>query len=96
LYVVADAQEFAYQAEFEAAAQIGVRLIRIVTDTAYNMPGILTGRIGADMLKQCIPDYAERIFYLSGPNAMVEATKRHLHALNVPNTRIRTDHFSGY
>jgi ferredoxin-NADP reductase len=96
LYVVSDAQEFAYVEELKAAAQIGIKTIPIVTDLSYQSAGVVTTKLDAKALSQLLPDYAERTFYVSGPNAMVDGTKQYLHQLKVPTTRIKTDHFSGY
>lgn len=96
LYAVSDPQEFAYATELKAAASVGVRTIPIVTDMSYQAAGVVTTQLTFNTLKQLVPDYDERLFYISGPNAMVDATKQELHSLGVGPTHIRTDHFSGY
>jgi glycine betaine catabolism B len=96
LYVVGDPYEFAYIREIQEAAKVGVKAVPIVTDLSYRRSGVTTAKMSDSLLKQLVPDYAERIFYISGPDAMVDATKGHLHAIGVPLTHIITDHFSGY
>lgn len=96
LYIVNDAREFAYAKEIREAARVGVKAIPVVTDLQYSQPGVVTGKLDEELLRREIPDYHERTFYISGPNAMVDATKHHLHVLSVSATRIITDHFSGY
>jgi len=96
LYVVGDPSEFAYKQEIQEAARIGLRAVPIVTDLNYKREGVVTGRLNPDRLRQLVPDYAERTFYISGPNAMVDAAKGHLYALHVPVQHIITDHFAGY
>jgi ferredoxin-NADP reductase len=54
------------------------------------------GRIDETMIKDVVPDVAERIFYLSGPNEMVESYKSLLRKIGVPNNHIKTDFFPGF
>ena len=96
LYVVSDPQEFAYVKELTESQAVGVKVVPIVTDLSYKMPGIVTAKVTAELLHQLIPDHAERTFYVSGSNAMVDGTKGYLQALGVPRRQIKTDHFSGY
>jgi ferredoxin-NADP reductase len=96
LYVVSDAKEFAYTKELKAAASVGVKTIPVVTDLSYKADGVVTAKLNSKLLSQYVPDFAERTFYISGPNLLVDATKGYLHQLGVRRTQIRTDHFSGY
>ena len=48
------------------------------------------------MLKQTVPDYKERFFYISGSNVMVDMSKKTLREAGVKKSNIRTDYFSGY
>lgn len=54
------------------------------------------GNITEYMIKTKIPDLKERIFYLSGPEVMVNHCKTLLRKLGVSNRNIKTDFFSGY
>lgn len=96
LYLVGDPAEFAYMTEFRAAAAYGVRVIPIVTRTDYAAPNIVSGKLSPAMIQQLVPDYQQRLFYISGPNVMVHSTSEYLRELGVPHSNIKTDHFSGY
>ncbi len=96
LYVVPVASELAYAKDFIEARQYGVTIKPIVTREATNMPGVINAKFTKDLLLKCVPDYDERTFYISGPSAMVDGSKRYLHQLDVPHARIKTDHFTGY
>jgi ferredoxin-NADP reductase len=55
------------------------------------------GRINADVVKQEIPDYQERKFYLCGPPQMVEAMRKLLvEELKVSKDLIVMENFQGY
>ncbi|MBW4061979.1 RnfABCDGE type electron transport complex subunit D [Candidatus Saccharibacteria bacterium] len=96
LYVVSDPAELAYMTEFEAARQVGVTTIPIITQTGVSAPGAITGKLSTNLLSSLIPDAVQRTFYISGPNVMVDATKAYLQDLGVATSSIKTDHFSGY
>jgi ferredoxin-NADP reductase len=89
-------EELAYRDVLAAAAkQLGTRLVYTLSEPAPDWTGP-KGRISAELVAQMIPDYHERLFYISGPQAMVQATRRTLHGLGVPAGHIRTDFFPGY
>lgn len=55
------------------------------------------GLINAQIIKNEIPDYAERKFYICGPPAMVEAMKKIVtDELVLPTVNIITENFQGY
>lgn len=96
LYLVSSPEELAYIDTFKAATTIGVRTLPIVTDPAVHTPGATTAQLSPELIRQAIPDYQERIFYISGPNKMVDASKSMLRGMDIARTHIKTDHFSGY
>jgi len=53
-------------------------------------------RLTGDMIKIAIPDYRERMFYISGTHAMTIAFRKTLRGMGVPPTHIRTDFFPGF
>jgi ferredoxin-NADP reductase len=56
-----------------------------------------TGYIDAGMIKEEIPDYKDRVFYICGPPRMVEALVGELKgSLAVQEDKIRIENFSGY
>lgn len=96
LYAVSDPREFAYVRDLQAAAKVGVTTIPIVSTPGFKQPGVVSGDLSPELIAELVPDYDERIFYISGPQMMVDATKGYLEALHVHLRRIKTDHFSGY
>ncbi|MFC1576578.1 ferredoxin--NADP reductase [Candidatus Omnitrophota bacterium] len=56
-----------------------------------------TGYINAEMIKEEIPDYEERVFYTCGPPAMVASLINVLKDdLKLSEDRIRSENFTGY
>ena len=96
MYIAGDPQELVYLPELQAAAGNGVHTIPVVTRADRPVEGATAARLNAQLIRQAVPDYADRLFYISGPNTMVEATKSHLRHLGVQRRRIKTDYFSGY
>ncbi len=57
----------------------------------------VVGLINAQVVKNEVPDYAIRKFYICGPPPMVEAMKKILREeLALPETNIVTENFTGY
>ena len=80
-----------------AQAKLGIKTFFTLTDTAAiprNWPG-LVGRISEQMILQAVPDYQERIFYLSGPPDMVRGYEHVLKNMQVKNDHIKKDFFPG-
>jgi ferredoxin-NADP reductase len=47
------------------------------------------------MIRQEVPDFMERTFYLSGPHAMVVSAEEVLQHLSIPQKQIKKDFFPG-
>jgi ferredoxin-NADP reductase len=54
------------------------------------------GYIDRAFIEKAIPDFTERMFYVSGPQAMVQAVKRTLLGMGVHRSRIKVDFFPGF
>ena len=48
------------------------------------------------MIAEEVPDWRDRLFYVSGSRGMVEHVKNELRQLGVTPTMVRTDFFPGY
>ena len=54
------------------------------------------GYIDEAMIKKEVPDYKERMFYISGSGAMVKTFGAVLKAMGVPRSHIKKDFFPGF
>lgn len=91
-------EEIAFQDVFTQAGQYGVKTIYTLTDK-QSIPADWSGETGyitQTMVQQYIPDYQQRIFYLSGPQLMVESFETMLTDMNVHRSQIKLDYFPGY
>lgn len=80
-----------------ATKELGIKVIYTVTDTS-NLPSSWQGMVGyitPQMIKDNVPDFAECVFYISGPKGMVDSFKESLSTLHVPRSHIKTDFFAG-
>lgn len=91
----------------QAQAELGIKTVYTLTDQSKIPANWLEqapesirqnkiGRIDANMIKQEVPDFWDRIFYLSGPHAMVTAYKETLKSMGIGDSRIKTDFFPGF
>lgn len=97
LYSNRTGKDIAYKDLFdEAANRLGLKVVYTLTDTKpVNWTG-RTGFINETMIRQEVPDFRERIFYISGPQAMVTAFDHMLSNLGVPESHIKKDYFPGF
>lgn len=97
VYTAKNVSEFAYKNIFDrAAGELGIKVIYTITDTKnvpVNWKGY-SGRITRALIKEEIPDFTERIFFLSGPNAMVESFEKTLKGIGVK--KFKKDYFPGF
>jgi ferredoxin-NADP reductase len=96
VYIVSKPEELAYADEFAAAERVGVKMFPILSGSRQPEPGMISARLSKELIEKTVPDYNDRTFYISGPNAMVHSAKAMLRELDVDRLRIKTDHFSGY
>jgi ferredoxin-NADP reductase len=96
VYIVSRPEELAYADDFMAAEQIGMKVVPVLSNPEIQEPGMISARLSKELIEKTIPDYNDRTFYISGPNAMVHSAKTILRELDVDRLRIKTDHFSGY
>lgn len=99
LYANKVEEEIAYKELFTEIQQtLGIKIIPILSDKE-NVPSTWTGKVGRideSMLREEIPDYQTRTFYLSGPISMVNTYKQLLGKLGVKPNHIVTDYFPGF
>lgn len=79
----------------ECDRQLGIPTYHALRNPRENRPGFHKGVIDEAMIRRCVPDYRERLFYISGPQAMVIAHRRLLSRMGIPFWHIKTDFFPG-
>lgn len=99
IYSNKTAPEIVYRDVFDRAQRIlGVKTIYTLTDLSH-VPSDWTGRVGridGDVIARVVPDYKERLFYISGPNSLVDGFRRTLEGIGVHRNSIKTDFFPGF
>lgn len=92
------ADEIAYKDVFDAAEkELGIRTVYTLTDTV-NLPQGWSGKLGritSGMIAEEVPDYSERLFYLSGPHAMVTGYEEVLKSMGLKSKQIKKDFIPG-
>ncbi len=100
LYAAAHPEAFAYLDLFDRAKTIGLRTIPILSlPPTEQIPATWTGKSGRltdELVRELVPDFLDRVFYLSGPSAMVDGYKALLLGLGVSTRQIHTDYFPGF
>jgi ferredoxin-NADP reductase len=82
----------------EAQKELGIKTVYSIAETPVVLPqgrpcrGLLCER---DIVEE-VPDYMERLFYISGPHSMVTAFEGYLKKAGVKKSSIITDYFPGF
>lgn len=98
VYANRSVKDVVFKEDFDAMARSYFRL-KVAHVLCETEPGFkcTVGRINAGVIKNEIPDYPERKFYLCGPPQMVEAMGKILtQELSVSAQMVVTENFQGY
>lgn len=98
-YACSKEDEFVYKEVLEEASdKLQIKTFYLITrkeNTPKNWKGE-SGYLNTTLVANKVPDYYNRKFYISGPNKMVDANKKVILELGVPERNIVTDYFPGY
>jgi len=91
--------DIAYKEVFDRAErQLGIKVIYCLSDL-NSIPENWQGEKGfmnKETIEKYAPDFAERIFYISGPHSMIETFQTALKDAGVHKNHIKTDFFPGF
>lgn len=97
-YANKDEDEIAYRDIFDAAQKkIGLKVIYTLTEkhtVPFGWDGEV-GRLSDELIRKTITDFKDRLFYLSGPQNMVNSYETILKKIGVSQKHIKKDFFSG-
>lgn len=92
-------KDIAYADVFEQARkELGIKTVYTLSDPKA-VPPDWKGSVGFvddKMIAKEVPDFAECVFYLSGPHVAVVAFERALKKLGIPSSKIKKDFFPGF
>jgi len=96
-YACSDSEEFVYKDLLKEAEALGLKTVFVLSQTPAPSDWFgRTGFIGEQLIKEEASDFSERIFYLSGPERMVENYEKLLLSMGLPQPKIKADYFPGY
>lgn len=97
LYSNKTEDEIVYQDVFRDAEKIGIKIVYVLTAVDMIAPTWQgkRGRIDAAMITAEVPDFQNRIYYLSGPYAMITAFEKVLKDMGIRGSQIKKDFFPG-
>ncbi len=82
----------------QARNALGMKTLYALTDREH-IPSGWTGRAGridGNVITEEIPDYRERLFYISGPSSLVDGFRQILGDIGIHRNNIKTDFFPGF
>ena len=98
LYTNRTVDDILYSSIFERAKNNGVKTIYNLTDLEkipQDWQGT-SGHITTQIIQEKISDFAKRIYYISGPQLMVQNFEQTLRDSGINKPQIKTDFFPGY
>lgn len=96
LYSNKSKNEIVYKEIFDSAKKaFGLKTVYTLTDAWPNWKG-RKGYINEKMIKQEVFNYKGKLFYLSGPQPMVQSFEKILKNMGVSRKNIKVDYFPGY
>lgn len=92
-----DESEIVYKDIFDQAEkELGIKVIYTLSGESVRKDWSgLKGRIDEKMIKQEIPDYKEREFFVSGSQPLTNGVKEILKKIGIKSSAIKTDYFPG-
>jgi ferredoxin-NADP reductase/Na+-translocating ferredoxin:NAD+ oxidoreductase RnfD subunit len=97
LYANKKVEDIGYKDLFDRAqSELGMKTVYFATGEKGPMPGVYTEPMGPGVIMREIPDYRDRMYYLSGPHSMVAAFEKTLHEMGIPRRKIKVDFFPGF
>jgi len=80
----------------KAEKEIGLKTVYVLTDQTPTIASARKGFIDQPMITEEVPNWQQSLFYISGPEPMVEAFEKMLSKMGVPSSHIKRDFFLGY
>lgn len=81
-----------------ADRELGIEILPVFTNQSPELKAKneFPDAISPELIMREVPDYRNRIYYLSGPHAMVESFTDELSKLGIPRRHIKKDFFPGF
>jgi ferredoxin-NADP reductase len=96
LYANRNLASIAFREEFEGITSDHVHVVSVLSQPEAAWRGRV-GHIDADVVREAVPDWADRDFFVSGEAALVDALARVLTGdVGVSPARVISEHFPGY
>lgn len=93
------AEDISYKEVFEEArAKLGIKTIYVITDkeTVILNPFMKVGSLNTQTIVKEMPNFLNKIFYISGPHGMVNSFETTLKSMGVHKKNIKIDFFPGF
>lgn len=100
LYSNRKPEDIPYKNELDelAASNPNLKIVHTLTQAEEGgIPeGCRRGNIGAQLVREILPNFSEYAFYSCGPPGMVAAMAQLVRELGVPSEQLKTENFEGY
>lgn len=81
----------------QAKSELGIKTIYSITDNNEIIGNDMqSGPISKETIIKEVPDYINKVFYISGPHGMVDSFENTLKSMGIPDKNIKVDFFPGF
>jgi ferredoxin-NADP reductase/Na+-translocating ferredoxin:NAD+ oxidoreductase RnfD subunit len=88
-YAAKNFADIAYKEIFDEAQQtLGIKIHYILQDRQ--------GMVTRQMIEEKVPDFKERMFFISGPRSMITSFEKTLKEMEIQKSAVKTDFFPGF
>lgn len=87
------AADVPFRKELNAIARSGRARVGVTLTRESSRPGYVIGRVDSALLRRAAPDLEDSLFFLCGPPAMVEETRKVLESIGVPASHVLSERF---
>jgi len=96
VYANRDEEAIAFRDELDELSGPRLKVVHVLEEPGEGWTGP-AGRVSADIVREQVPDWAERHVFVSGPPAMVQAIETMLKdEVGVSKDLLSVEHFTGY
>lgn len=91
--------DIAYREIFDRARQeLGINVIYTLSNLENIPPDFNceNGFVSQEMIERLVPDFKDRMFYISGPRSMIVSFEKTLKDMGIHARNIKTDYFPGF
>jgi ferredoxin-NADP reductase len=96
MYSNKEAQDIPFKQALDALQTESIQITHTLTREEGTAWKGRKGRVNAEMIQELVPEWGKAIYYLCGPQKMVDALRQVLEELGIQKENVQFENFTGY